>query len=114
MPIRLSSNLVCREHKRLEAEQMSDRASALQQQNAHLKGLLAHKNQEKHLLARWERAAHFAAPNAFPEHVQASQSPFVSGSTRAVLHAVCVRLAHDFSLGAHSGVSSFRAARQGF
>ncbi|CAK0731975.1 hypothetical protein CVIRNUC_000068 [Coccomyxa viridis] len=41
-----------RERKRLETEQMSARAGALQQQNAHLKELLAHRNQEKHLLAR--------------------------------------------------------------
>ena len=52
MSIRLSSHLACRERKRLEAEQMSARASTLQQQNAHLKQLLAHRNQEKHLLAR--------------------------------------------------------------
>ena len=50
--IRLSSDLACRERKRLEAEQMSARAGALQRQNAHLKELLAHRNQEKHLLAR--------------------------------------------------------------
>ena len=52
MSICLSSDLACRERKRLEAEQMSARAGALQQQNARLKELLAHKNQEKHLLAR--------------------------------------------------------------
>ena len=69
MSICLSSCLVCRERKRLEAEQMSARAGALQQQNAHLKGLLAHRNQEKHLLARWECAAHVAAADALPGHV---------------------------------------------
>ena len=116
MPIRLSSGLACRERKRLETEQMSARAGALQQQNAHLKELLAHKNQEKHLLARWACAAAFCCCRAFTRAClgTALDRCQLKGHMITVLQAGSDRMGHVLKLGACSWDSSFKSAGQHF